>query len=166
MKRYPSILLLLAGLFAATSLSAQNAANEQGTSIFNALESDRPGQGEVTIHQSDAIRKLVGTRRAGDPAQAGDGNYLKMQGFRTQVFSGNNQRTSKDLAFKRKEEILALYPDLPVYVTYVAPFWRVRVGDYRSHEEAYHMKIELAKAFPAFGKEMYIVREEIQIPLF
>ena len=54
---------------------------------------------------------------------------------------------------------------MPTYVTYDAPFWKLRVGDFRSHEEAYHLMRQLMKAFPAFGKEMYIVREEIQIPL-
>ncbi len=164
MKRFTYILLLFAGLSA--SLSAQNAIDGQGTSIFNALESYQPGQGEVIIHQSDAVRKLVGTRRVGDIEQIEGVTYLKMQGYRTQVFSGNNQRTSKDEAFKREKEIKDRYPDVPIYTTYAAPFWKVRVGDFRSHEEAYHMKLELAKAFPSYGKEMYIVREEIRIPLY
>ena len=40
-----------------------------------------------------------------------------------------------------------------------------RVGDFRSHEEAYRMMRILMEAFPKYGKEMYIVREEIRIPL-
>ncbi len=164
MKRISFYLLLAAiALLGSHGLSAQE---QNNTSIFDALASYRPGQGEVVIHQSDALRKLVGSRRAGDIEQVDGSNYLKMQGYRTQVFSGNNQRTSKDEAFKREKEIKALFPDLPTYVTYAAPFWKVRVGDYRSHEEAYHIKLELSKAFPSYGKEMYIVREEIRLPLF
>ena len=48
---------------------------------------------------------------------------------------------------------------------YNAPFWRLRIGDFRSHEEAYHMQRLLMDAFPAYRKEMYIVREEVKIPL-
>ena len=58
-----------------------------------------------------------------------------------------------------------LFPDVSTYVTYNAPFWRLRIGDFRSHEEAYHMQRLLMDAFPAYRKEMYIVREEVKIPL-
>ena len=91
--------------------------------------------------------------------------FLKIQGYRTQVFSGNNQRKSKDEAFRKEKEIKELFPDVSTYVTYNAPFWRLRIGDFRSHEEAYHMQRLLMDAFPAYRKEMYIVREEVKIPL-
>ena len=94
-----------------------------------------------------------------------DETYLKMQGFRTQVFSGNNQRASKEEAFQKEKEIKERFPDVPTYVSYNAPFWKLRVGDFRSHEEAYHMMRQLMDAFPSYGKEMYIVKEEIKIPL-
>ena len=64
-----------------------------------------------------------------------------------------------------EKEIKKLFPDVTTYVTYNAPFWRLRVGDFRSHEEAYHMQRLLMDAFPAYKKEMYIVKEEVKIPL-
>lgn len=135
-------------------------------SIFDALEKSAPGEGSVVVHQSSAIRSLVGERMRGENVEATDSLvYLKMQGFRTQVFSGNNQRASKDEAFLKEKEIKELFPDLSTYVTYTAPFWKLRVGDFRSHEEAYRMMRILMEAFPKYGKEMYIVREEIRIPL-
>ena len=133
-------------------------------SIFDALEKSAPGEGSVVVHQSSAIRSLVGERMRGENVEATDSLvYLKMQGFRTQVFSGNNQRA--DEAFLKEKEIKELFPDLSTYVTYTAPFWKLRVGDFRSHEEAYRMMRILMEAFPKYGKEMYIVREEIRIPL-
>ena len=69
------------------------------------------------------------------------------------------------VAFRKEKEIKELFPEIPTYVTYNAPFWKLRVGDFRSHEEAYHMMRLLMGAFPKYGKEMYIVREEIKIPL-
>ena len=59
-----------------------------------------------------------------------------------------------------------IFPDVPTYVTYNAPFWKLRVGDFRSHEEAYQMMRQLMGAFPGFAKEMYIVKEEVKIPLY
>ncbi|MDL2277225.1 SPOR domain-containing protein [Parabacteroides sp. OttesenSCG-928-G07] len=145
----------------------QSAQNGNISSIFDALNQYSFGKGEVIINQSDELRNLVGVRKHGANVEEVDGeSYLKLQGFRLQVYSGNNQRTSKDEAFNKEQEIKDLFPDVSTYVTYAAPFWRLRVGDFRSHEEAYHLKLDLTKAFPVYAKEMYIVREEIRIPLY
>jgi len=134
--------------------------------IFDEMAKQEAGKGIVTVHQSDAIRSLVGAHKYGtNVEQEGGVTYLKIQGFRAQVFSGNNQRKSKDEAFRKEKEIKELFPDVPTYVTYNAPFWKLRVGDYRSHEEAYQMMRMLMTAFPAYAKEMYIVKEEVKIPL-
>lgn len=139
---------------------------EPAYTIFDNLEKTKAGEGIVTIHQSEAIRKLVGACKFGkDVETTDDETFLKIQGFRTQVFSGNNQRESKDEAFSKEKEIKELFPDLPTYVTYTAPFWKLRVGDFRSHEEAYHVLRQLMAAFPSYAKEMYIIREEVKIPL-
>lgn len=166
MKSNPCILWLFAFLMASFStLSAQTEEVKRST-IFDALKKSEVGKGDVVIRQSPAVSNLVGERMRGANVETTDSlTYLKVQGFRTQVFSGNNQRKSKEEAFEKEKEIKELYPDVPTYVTYDAPFWKLRVGDFRSHEEAYHMKRLLMEAFPAYGKEMYIVREEIKIPL-
>lgn len=167
MKHIPCILWLFAFWVAGTSaLFAQTGTEGGGSTIFDALEKSGPGKGEVNVNQSPAIRKMVGERMRGADVETTDSEtFLKVQGFRTQVFSGNNQRSSKDEAFRKEREIKDLFPDVPTYVTYNAPFWRLRVGDFRSHEEAYHMLRLLTDAFPKYGKEMYIVREDIKIPL-
>ena len=164
MKRIYYILsfCLLLGVF---SLSAQTTSDSYQT-IFDAMEAGGAGKGRVDIHQSDAIRNLVGAHKKGaDVEQSGDESFLKIQGYRTQVFSGNNQRKSKDEAFRKEKEIKELFPDVPTYVTYNAPFWKLRIGDFRTHEEAYRMQRLLMDAFPAYKKEMYIVKEEVKIPL-
>ena len=147
MHKIPCILLLFAFMMAGTSsLFAQTALEGERSTIFDALQRSGLGKGEV-VETTDSL------------------TFLKVQGYRTQVFSGNNQRVSKDEAFRKEKEIKELFPEIPTYVTYNAPFWKLRVGDFRSHEEAYHMMRLLMGAFPKYGKEMYIVREEIKIPL-
>lgn len=154
---------------AVSSLCAQTTETEEveeRSTIFDAFQEPTIGKGQVVIHQSTAISNLIGERMRGADVETTDSlTYLKVQGYRTQVFSGNNQRASKDEAFRKEKDINELFPDVPTYVTYNAPFWKLRVGDFRSHEEAYHMMRLLMDAFPSYGKEMYIVREEIRIPL-
>ena len=164
MKRISCILslCLLLGAFAA---SAQSSGGHP-QSIFDTLEAGGAGKGQVEVHQSEALRNRVGKRLYGENVETTDSTaYLKIQGFRAQVFSGNNQRKSKDEAFRKEKEIKDLFPEVPTYVTYNAPFWRLRVGDFRTHEEAYRMQRQLMEAFPTYKKEMYIIKEEVRIPL-
>lgn len=165
-------LLLILSLSCSFILSAQNEISSEGQTekvktIFDALQEPGAGKGDVVVQQSEAIRNMVGARKYGANVELADGqSFLNLDGFRVQAFSGNNQRLSKDEAFKKEKEIKELYPDLPTYVTYTAPFWKLRIGDYRTQEEAFHMLRQLSGAFPSFAKEMYIVKEKIRIPLY
>jgi hypothetical protein len=135
--------------------------------LVDELQKPVPGKGRVFIDQPAALRNIIGARQFGTEIEttAGGKSFLRVQGFRVQVFSGNDQRTSKDEAFRREREIRDLIPDIPTYVTYNAPFWRLRVGDFNSHEEAFPVQRQLMQAFPGYGKEMYIVKEEIRLAL-
>lgn len=157
------VLMSLAGVF---NLSAQGLNLEQST-IFDALADRSPGKGEVIVNQSPGIRNLVGARLSGSNIERGDNvNYVKSQGYRVQVFSGNNQRSSKDEAFRKEKEVKEHFPEVQTYVTYNTPFWRLRVGDFGSQEQAYYLLRQLSDAFPKFSKEMYIVKEEVRIPVY
>lgn len=118
----------------------------------------KAGQGVVIVHQSDAIANLLGVRVYGE-----NKNELIQEGYRVQVFSGNNQTKSKSEANWKQEKVKELFPNLQTYVTFKSPFWRLRVGDFRSYEEADQLMRQLKRAFPQFGKEMYVVRDEIKI---
>ena len=166
MKKFPCIALLFMLLACVTGASAQISTDGSAQTIFDDLQTSKPGKGEVIVNQPEALRKMIGVRMYGENVEKTDSTaFLKIQGFRTQVFSGNNQRKSKDEAFEKEKKIKELFPTVPTYLTYTAPFWKLRVGDFRSHEEAYHMQRLLMTAFPSFGKEMYIVKEEVRIPL-
>ncbi|NDV54848.1 SPOR domain-containing protein [Parabacteroides sp. 52] len=161
------LLFLPSFLFAQSELTNNSFVQEEkGMTIFDALEKAELGKGNVLVHQSDIIRSLVGARKQGVNVEEIDGEaFLKVKGFRTQVFSGN-QRASKAEALEKEKEIKEVFPDVQTYVNYDAPFWRLRVGDFRTREEADLLLHQLRKAFPVYGKEMYIVPEEIKIPLY
>ncbi|MDR3268260.1 MAG: SPOR domain-containing protein [Tannerella sp.] len=136
------------------------------TTIFDALAKQEPGKGKVTISQLPAVRALVGVRPAGEKTEVvGDKTYLTVQGYRIQIFTGNNQRKSKDEAFTKKGQIDKLYNDIPTYVTYTAPFWRLHAGDYMSYEEAFCIMHKLIASFPSFKKEISVIKEDVRIAL-
>ncbi|MDR2139997.1 MAG: SPOR domain-containing protein [Tannerella sp.] len=134
------------------------------TSIFDALTKPEQGKGTVTILQSQAIRALVDSRATGVKIETEGGkSYITVSGYTIQVFAGNNQRKSKDEAFSKKRQIDQIYSDASTCVEYTAPFWRLRVGDFPTYEEALHMMYKLTGSFPSFRNEMKIIRENVRI---
>jgi hypothetical protein len=146
-----------------SALSAQDNGEIGVISIFDEFTRSETGCGTVIIRQSEEIRGLVGTRCI---TKDHIGNTLTTAGYRIQIFAGNNRGHSRAEAFEKESEIKEVFPNLPTYVTYPVPFWRLRVGDFRAIEEARFTLHQLSRVFPAYAKDMCIVREEIRIPLY
>lgn len=87
---------------------------------------------------------------------------MEMQGFRVQVYSSNMPSTAKQEAMNL-EQNLRDSVDVPVYVLYTPPFWKVRLGDFRTMEDAKQYKDTFVVHFPQHAPETYIVRDKIQI---
>lgn len=167
MKRNIRISVSLWGLFLCLAFSqasvAQVPANEGHKSIFEALASPIMGQGVIRIFQSPVIAAQISSPSLALSGARVEGNFAVLEGYRIQVYSGNNPR-SKGIATQRAEQLRAAFPDLEASVEYEAPFWRVRVGAFLDTAEAREYLQELQREFPAFSKEMYIVRTTIKIP--
>lgn len=144
-------------------------AQQSVKNIIDELNTDYPGQGHVTIFEDEAIKGIVG--KSMTPSRpvyvSNDGStaYVKMRGYKIQAFAGNNQRTSKNEAYRKQAMINQAFPELETVVIFDSPFWRVRVGNFRSRDEAAAVLRELRNAFPSFGKEMYIVTDEVKVPV-
>ncbi|MDE7144926.1 MAG: SPOR domain-containing protein [Duncaniella sp.] len=87
----------------------------------------------------------------------------RMAGFRVQVFSDNNARTAKNEARAKQRTISSRFPQYQTYVMYTSPYWRLKVGDFRTQQEANAAADELRKAFPAYSKEIRVVRDRVNI---
>lgn len=131
---------------------------EQDSTIIQALNKPKTGEGIVIIHQSKSIAGLLGSRSWNNSKEP-----LTQEGYRVQVFSGNSQNKSKNEAFYKEGKVKSMFPEIETYVTFKSPFWRLRIGNYRSFEEADQTMRKLKRAFPEFGKEMYVVKDEIKI---
>ncbi len=153
------ILLLFLAVQMHTFAIKANDSIASGT-IIQALESDNIGQGKVKIYQDARIQDLIGKKRSLTSARS---SFTVGKGFRVQVYSGNNQIVSKREAFQREATLKRDFVDLDTYVSFKSPFWRVRVGNYRSYEEAYQTMRKIKEAFPQFGKETYIVKDDVKI---
>lgn len=82
-------------------------------------------------------------------------------GYRVQIFADNNARTAKDEARAKALAIKEQLPHLATYVTYEAPYWRLRVGDFRSETDAEAAAAEIKHYFPSISREVRVVRDKI-----
>ena len=110
----------------------------------------------VTLHQDARITRQVTAVRKSAVATTG-------KGFRVQLFASNVSKKGRDAAFQVEKKILAKYPDFVVYVTYAAPFWKVRVGDCISYEDAAVLRAFMVEEFPEYRSEIYIVPDQINV---
>ena len=136
-------------------------------SIFDSFE-NRPktGEGYVIVHQSNAIKRLVGTRIDSENVDVTTGkSQLITEGYRIQVFSDNNPGSSRTEAQELEKKIKELFPDLNTYLRYFAPFWKLHVGNYLTIDEAAIMRRELWKIFPQRKNDINIIEDDIQLLL-
>ena len=82
-----------------------------------------------------------------------------IDGFRIQIFmeSGNEAVEHANVAM---EEFKMKYPDMPIYLVFGQPYYRLRVGDYRTRLEAEKAFLVLNKDY----KKAFITGDRIQLP--
>ncbi len=160
--------ILILSVFSMFCFSATAQTQKQRKEILDELNTINPGQGRVTVFEDKAIQDVLGRSMAPPRTvySTADGvQFVKMRGYKIQAFSGNNQRTSKNEAYYKQGLLNTSFPGQETVVTFDSPFWRLRVGNFKTREEANAMLSDMRKTFPAFGREMYIVIDEVKIPI-
>ena len=92
----------------------------------------------------------------------GKHEIVEMDGYRVQVYSSNQQQKAKaealELEAKLKEKV-----NQTIYVQYLPPFWKVRLGDFKTYDEAREYKKLFVQLFPSMMGNTYIVRDKILV---
>ena len=148
-------------------ISAQE--STQSNEIIEELNSSKINQGNVTVYQDEAIKGILAKPAPTNlPVySSGDGSvqYVKVRGYKIQVFSGNDQRKSKDEALYKERLINGSFEDIETVVFFNSPRWILRAGNFKTRGEANVVMEKLRDQFPNFGKEMYIISDTVKIPL-
>ncbi len=169
--QFISKLFLTSFFCQALFVSAQKPASsssQNSKSIIEELNTNRPAQGNVMVYQDEAIKgvlaKPIPRSLPVYTSEDGTTQYVKMSGYKVQVFSGNDQRKSKEEAYSKQKLINDSFEDLETVVYFRSPRWILRAGNFRTREEANAMLKQISKKFPSFGKEMYIISDTVKIP--
>ncbi|MHB1277512.1 MAG: hypothetical protein ACYC1Q_03875 [Bacteroidia bacterium] len=107
-----------------------------GSDLFAQGQDTLPGK--VTVVADPRIEKILDTRRV----------YYNLdsssQGYRIQILMSTNHKE----AMLEKENFELKYPDIPIYLKYDSPNFKLRVGDYSGKIEAHYWFVELQDEYP------------------
>ena len=139
--------------------------------------------GRIILHQDKSITDLVnGTTKkpaaTSAPKKQADGTVshnldstdvdslslgakVKINGFRIQVYFGDNSRQGKTGARAAGLRFRNSFPELPVYVSFVSPHWLCRAGDFRTMEEASEVLRQIREM--GIFREAVIVKSKINV---
>lgn len=149
-----------------------------GTAFHSMADTPGPGVSLIEHVQADSVIEVIAPpgleqRLKGVPADDNDSSHLnegkatgsavRAGGYRIQVFSDNNARSAKAEARGRARNISSRFPQYRTYVVYNAPFWRLRVGDFRNQQDAQQAADEIRRAFPSYSREVRVVRDRISV---
>ena len=148
--------LLFLGLFSFNISKAQIDFGEdffEDESFLYNLQQREIGKGNITIYQDTRIDSLM------------QKNYdirsekQEIVGFRIQIYfeSGRQaQAKAEEIQIKFTEEFIYI----PSYLIYNAPFFKIRVGDYRTKSEALKSLQEIKTIYPT----SFIIKDLIEFP--
>lgn len=125
-----------------------------GQDLFSSLPAVAKGDpADVKVHQSEGIASLMASHFAGNPLRA-------IQGYRVRIFFDNRQtaRAESDAMLQR---FSILHYDIPAYRSYVNPYFKVTVGDFRTKSEAMQLLVRIRDEYPS----AFIVKENINFPV-
>ncbi|MBL7897117.1 MAG: SPOR domain-containing protein [Crocinitomicaceae bacterium] len=135
-----------------TGLSFSYPVNDSLKPVVNSLDySAQPGHCEVV--KDARIDNIAAFVRAGEESVEG----VKMDGYRVLIFFD----MSKTTAEQQKAYFMTMYTEHKAYIDYMAPNYRVRVGNFRTQLEAEKLKQELLSLFPT----AIVVPDKIQLPV-
>lgn len=125
----------------------------------------------ITVIQPALLQKLLAPKEPIDSENGVDGNDNEAQeiqtvpgkaaGYRVQVFSDNNQRTAKGEARSKEKLLKEAFPEFGTYIVYNSPFWRLKVGDFKTQHEANAAADAIKSRFPSFSREVRVVHDRI-----
>ena len=117
-------------------------------------------EGHVVIVQDPAIDTLLQKHIEMNEKLLLNTDNFAIDGYRIQIFEESGNKSST-----RAREVMAefsvKYPDIPVYLSWQAPNFKVRVGDFESRMEAEGFLNKIKRSYPI----AWVIRDKIKYPV-
>ncbi len=147
------ILLLMFSLAVKSSLCQSQYTSK---SIFDYLQTPVDDKQIIHIQQDSSVIRLI------DKHMRIKQQMPVYDGYRIQIFSGSGKEAREKISQVRGDFLTAMpgFDASRIYPVYQPPFFKIRVGDYRTKAEAFPVYKQIIRKFPT----AYIVKEKINPP--
>ncbi len=153
---YKKLLITTLFLALAVCLQAQSNGKADSDDIFAELmKPDSASGASVTLLQ-DANIPVLFERVKRMNQKSG------LMGFRIQIYNGSGQ-DAREAIQKLTLDLTSKFPEIDasvIYQEYQAPFFKLRVGDFRTRNEAFELYNQIKHYYP----NCYIVKSRIHYP--
>lgn len=125
-----------------------------GKDVFHVMPlKARGGNADVEIYQSQEVANSLRKQIQTNPKRV-------MNGYRVRIFFDNRQ-TARIESEEMLKTFESMYHDVKAYRTYVNPYFKVTVGDFRTKSEAMELLSRIKRDFPS----AFVVKENIEFPV-
>ena len=121
------------------------------SACYSQSDSSRIFAPDSSIIQDKRVNELVLKHVLINEAKKG-----KMEGYRVQIHFG----AEKAKALEVKSKFTSSHNNIPAYFDYQQPYFKIRVGNFRTKLEAYKLLQDIIDDFPG----AFIVQDEIELP--
>ncbi len=109
--------------------------------------------GMVDVYSEPGIDSLVQLHVAYNHA------FPTIPGYRIQIFMESGNQALSDCE-NVEQEFMGKYEGVSTYITFSAPYYRVRVGDFRTRLEAEKFLQKIDRKYP----NAWVIKDEINLP--
>ncbi len=160
------IYLIAPVILAALTATAQTAAPTDSLNIVDRINASEV----IVIEQPAGLQERILQSPAEEAAAtqgAAEDNKPKKKGvqpgYRVLVFADNNARTAKNRANTVARRVAGAVPGQRTYVVYESPYWRMKLGDFTTREDAEKAATLLRRKFPSYASEVRVIRDRVVI---
>lgn len=125
--------------------------------FFSARAAAQTDSGTVVINKDPRIDLLIRKQAEINEETTREARRF-IPGFRIQVINSSD----RNLVFAAKTKVYQQFPELKPYLMYQAPNYKLKVGNFKTQEEAEEYSKQLSKLFPS---GVYVIRDTIEVKL-
>ena len=111
--------------------------------------------GSVVVHKDPRIELLI-NKQIEINEYTTRNSRRNVQGYRILVINTNDRAK----ATEAKARIYQKFRELPAYLMYQSPFYKLKVGNFREREEAEQYLVDIKRLFP---NGVFVVRDVIEV---
>lgn len=108
-------------------------------------------EGKIMLKQDEKLTQLLQNHIV-----LNQNNDSKFDGWRVQIHSSSNRQEAENARIK----FMQSFPNQPTYFIYQPPMFKVRVGNFRTREDAFMLYKQTVKLFNV----SYVINDQIIFP--